>query len=431
MAIQDENSHYLTPEQLCIGLYIHLDLSWMDHPFTFSSFKIKSQDQIETLRRLGLEKIRYSPARSDTVPLPRQSVLPIGEIQPEPEVEASAEDIAEDMAQREAKRERIARLKARRAAIESCEKDFLSAAQVAKGLDRAIFSRPKDAAEAGARMVERMVDSLMTDKDIAIHLMNDRASGEEVYFHSLNVAVLALMLAKELGLSTEDIRTLGTAALFHDVGKAEIPDRILLKTEPLNRAEQTLYEQHCQWSVDAARKAGLSADILTIIGQHHEFCDGSGYPGKLKQKDIHPLARILALVNHFDMLCNRAIPADSHTPHEALALIFAQQRSKFDPQPLNTFIRCMGVYPPGSVVMLSNETYGLVVSVNSSRPLKPQVLVHVPGGRPEDAPIVDLEEEADLNISKSLKSAQLPRDALESLSPRKRLTYFFAPKDND
>ena len=280
-------------------------------------------------------------------------------------------------------------------------------------------------------MVGRMVDSLMTDKDIAIHLMNDRAGGEEVYFHSLNVAVLSLMLAKELGLSAEDIRTLGIAALFHDVGKAEIPDRILLKTEPLNRAEQTLYEQHCQWSIDAARKASLADETLTIIGQHHECCDGSGYPGKLKLKDIHPLARILALVNHFDSLCNRAITADSYTPHEALALIFAQQRNKFDPLPLNTFIRCMGVYPPGSIVMLSNEAYGLVVSVNSSRPLKPQVLVHVPGSPPEDAPIIDLEEEPDLNISKSLKSAQLPREVLESLNPRKHLTYFFAPKDND
>lgn len=122
---------------------------------------------------------------------------------------------------------------------------------------------------------------------------------------------------------------------------------------------------------------------------------------------------------------------DSHTPHEALALIFAQQRNKFDPQPLNTFIRCMGVYPPGSVVMLSNESYGIVVSVNSSRPLKPQVLLHVPGARPGDIPIIDLEEETEINITKSLKPSQLPRDAQDSLNPRKRLTYFFAPKDND
>ena len=91
----------------------------------------------------------------------------------------------------------------------------------------------------------------------------------------------------------------------------------------------------------------------------------------------------------------------------------------------------MGVYPPGSLVMLSNEAYALVVSVNSSRPLKPQVLVHVPGMPPEETPLIDLEQEADLNISKSLKPGQLPREAMECLNPRKRTPYFFAPKEDD
>jgi hypothetical protein len=80
---QEEPLHYIKPEQLRIGLFIHLDLSWMDHPFTFSSFKIKTQDQIETLRNLGLEKIRYSPVKSDSVPLPRHSQLPPLRVQPE------------------------------------------------------------------------------------------------------------------------------------------------------------------------------------------------------------------------------------------------------------------------------------------------------------------------------------------------------------
>lgn len=427
MTPTEESIHYIRPEQLRIGLYVHLDLSWMDHPFTFSSFKIKKDSEIDTLRRLGLEKIRYSPAKSDFPPLAPQTITAIAPAAPSttPDFDPA------DQAARDAKRERLMNLKQQRAAIERCEKDFLATAQTVRGLDRAIFSRPQESAAAGQRLVNKMLDSLMTDKDIAIHLMNDRAGGEDTYYHSLNVAVLALMLGKELKLSREEISTLGQAALFHDVGIIEIPDRILLKTEPLNRAEQTLYEQHCEWSVNACKKAGLSADIVTLVAQHHELCDGSGYPLRLRQNDIHPLARVLALVDHFDTLCNRPIPADSHTPHEALALMFSQQRTKFDALPLNTLIRCMGVYPPGSVVMLSNEAFAMVVSVNSTRPLKPQVLVHIPGTLPEEIPLIDLEKEPDLNISKSLKPGQLPRDALECLNPRKRMTYFFAPKDDD
>lgn len=427
--MSEEMNHFIRPEQLRVGLFIQLDLSWLDHPFTFSSFKIKSEEQIETLRRLGLEKIRYSPTKSDFPPLPST----LKEETPTTQAaEAIEPEISEaDLALRDAKQKRMQLLRQQRAAIESCEKDFLLTAHSVRGLDRAIFSRPRESAEAGSKLVNRMMDSLMTDKDIAIHLMNDRAGGEEMYFHALNVAVLALMLGKELQLSREEITLLGQAALFHDVGLIEIPDRIMLKTEPLNHAEQTLYEKHCEWSVNACKKAGLSEDVITLIAQHHEYCDGTGYPLKMRQKDIHPLAKVLTLVDHFDMLCNRPVQADSNTPHEALALMFSQQRSKFDALPLNTFIRCMGVYPPGSLVMLSNEAFALVVSVNSTRPLKPQVLVHVPGVPPEETPLIDLEREPDLNISKSLKPGQLPREARESLNPRKRTTYFFAPKDND
>ncbi len=428
MNTTEEMTHYIRPEQLCVGLYIHLDLSWMDHPFTFSSFKIQNENQIATLRRLGLEKIRYSPVKSDQAPAPAPTA-PTERV--ETATTPTTESIPADETAREAKRVRMQQLKAQRAAIEKCEKDFLSAAQTVRGLDRAIFSRPRESAAAGARLIGRMTDSLLTDRDIAIHLMNDRAGGCDVYHHALNVAVLALVLGKELKLSREEISTLGQAALFHDVGLCEIPDRIRLKTEALTRAEQSLFEQHCEWSVEACRKAELSRDVLTLISQHHELCDGSGYPKKLRQQDIHPLARTLALVDQFDTLCNGLQQGVAHTPHEALALMFSQLRNKFDSQPLNTFIRCMGVYPPGSLVMLSNEAYALVVSVNSSRPLKPQVLVHVPGMPPEETPLIDLEQEADLNISKSLKPGQLPREAMECLNPRKRTPYFFAPKEDD
>ena len=92
-------------------------------------------------------------------------------------------------------------------------------------------------------------------------------------------------------------------------------------------------------------------------------------------------ARIVALVNRYDNLCNPPVLAQALTPHEALSLLFAQARSKFDASMLNSFIRMMGVYPAGSVVQLTDERYALVMSVNSTRPLKPQRA----GARPADA----------------------------------------------
>ena len=138
-------------------------------------------------------------------------------------------------------------------------------------------------------------------------------------------------------------------------------------------------------------------------------------------------ARIVALVNRYDNLCNPNVPSHALTPHEALALLFAQGKSKFDATILGGFIKMMGVYPPGSAVQLTDERYALVVSVNSNRPLKPRVLVHDRAVPPDEALLLDLEAEPRLGIRRSLKPIALPREALDYLSPRPRIAYFFEP----
>ena len=97
---------------------------------------------------------------------------------------------------------------------------------------------------------------------------------------------------------------------------------------------------------------------MLIVQQHHELFDGSGYPQKLKGDAIHPLARIVAIANYYDELCNPSNLADAQTPHEALATMFAKLRTRFDSRLLQIFVRCLGGYPPGTVVQLSNGVIG-------------------------------------------------------------------------
>jgi hypothetical protein len=153
--------------------------------------------------------------------------------------------------------------------------------------------------------------------------------------------------------------------------------------------------------------------------------DGSGFPQQLSGKDLGRAGQVLALVNHYDRMCNPLHGADALTPHEALSVIFAQHKPKFDAVVLGAFIRMMGVYPPGSVVQLVNDRYALVISVNSSRPLRPRVLVHDPRVPADQALILDLESTPELGIRRSLRPSQMPREALDYLSPRKRICYFF------
>lgn len=412
---------YVTPAQLCVGLYIHLDLSWTEHPFTFSSFKIKSLEQIGTLQSLGLTRIRYIPAKSDGAPL----AVPAG---PAPEPEAAQSHDDDPLYQ--AKRDRVERLLAQQARVAACEREFLSSARAVKSINQNLFAKPEQARQEAEALVQAIADSMLTESDIAINLMKDKVGGEEVYFHSLNVTILAMMLAKELKAPPSAIKLLGMGAMFHDVGKLDIPDRIVRKTEALTKPELSLLQQHCAYGVETGRKLGLTNEALMIIAQHHELMDGTGYPKGLKGNDFFLLARIVAIVNTYDNLCNPAKVSAALTPHEALSLMYAQQRPKFDATPLTTFVRCMGIYPPGTIVVLSNDCVGMVVSVNSARPLKPTVLIYDPQVPRDKAILVELESEPEVSISRALKPQQLPQPIYDYLAPRRRLTYYFDSEAN-
>ena len=175
------------------------------------------------------------------------------------------------------------------------------------------------------------------------------------------------------------------------------------------------------------QKLMLDDEVLRIINEHHEYCDGSGYPRQLREAAIGRLSRLVCIANQFDNLCNPLNPRDGLSPHEALALMFKQYSARFDAVALKAFIRVMGVYPPGSLVQLDDQRYGLVLGINPNQPLKPTLIVYdaaVPKG---EALILDLTQEPRLGIAASLRPAQLPREALEYLNPRQQLTYFVEP----
>jgi len=165
--------------------------------------------------------------------------------------------------------------------------------------------------------------------------------------------------------------------------------------------------------------------VQLVIAQHHEMVDGSGYPKKLKGPEISLLARIIAVTNTYDNLCNPVNPAQSLTPHEALSSMFGLQRAKFDEKALATFVKCMGIYPPGTVVSLSDGSTGMVVAVNEGQALKPVVLLHDPSVPKEAAVMVDLEDTPGLSISRTIKASELDTSVLAYLAPHGRMTYYF------
>jgi putative nucleotidyltransferase with HDIG domain len=413
-------------DQVQIGLYVHLDLKWFQHPFAFSHFKVKTEDQLRILRGLGLTTVRVDPALSDG-PVPSPTAAPAQPVPAVP-VPVAPESSAESPVMA-AKREMMERIREQRENAARIEQAFVNTARAIRDIDRNLFSQPAETVRVAGKLIGQITDSILSAPELAINLMGDKLGGEEIYVHSLNVTMLSMMIARDIKLPHEVASLLGMGALFHDVGTKNIPDKVLNKLDAYNHAEQALVETHSHGGFEIAQKLGLAAPALAIIRDHHEMFDGTGYPRHLQGEAINILARIVAIANHYDELCNPRNPAESLTPHEALSLMFAKMRSRFDPKLLQVFIRCLGVYPPGTIVQLANGVVGMCVNVNTAKPTRPQVMIYEASVPREEAIVVNLETQPDLNIAKSIRPSQVPKDIYNYLSPRKRISYYFDAGD--
>jgi putative nucleotidyltransferase with HDIG domain len=407
-------SDMIAVEELRVGLFVHLDVGWTAHPFPLSSFKISAAEQIATIRSLGLKQVRWSPEKSDALVL----AAPAGVQAP---VRSAADEAAE--AERRARKQALAD---QRAAQLQCERQYTEAGRAWRQITDTVGTDPHAAGEHAATLTKALVDKMLGTREVCIRVLTQGA-GDRATAHALNVTIVALLTGRMFGLSEVDMVDLGLGAMLHDIGKLALPDRVRYVNDNSTMVEQQLYREHVAHGVTQGRKMGLSPGALLVIAQHHEHADGSGYPQKLNIDRMSHASRVVSLVNRYDNLCNPSMLSQAMTPHEALSLLFATGKQKFDTSMLNAFIKMMGVYPPGSTVQLTDERYAMVMSVNSGRPLKPRVLVHDPRTPRDEALYLDLDAHPDLGIRRSLKPALLPRAALDYLAPGQRVAYFFEP----
>ncbi len=427
-----DNTKLIAIDQVRIGMFIKLDLSWFQHSFPMSSFKITNENQIRELKALKLKHIRYVPEKTDLSAL-RADGTPVAEpvANPldKPLQESAAQSLQVFESIIEAKKARFEKLQKQREDIERCEAKFIEAAKVVRNIDKLIFSQPKETLQEAAKLVDSIADIFLNGNDAVMHLIQQKDGSEDLYFHSLNVSVLAMMLAFEMKCTEDQIKIIGKAALFHDLGKVNVPDQINKKTTPLTKVEQNFYELHTQYGVDVGIKAGMDKITLDVIASHHEYLDGSGFPKKLKGDAIRMPTRIITIANVYDNLCNHIDMNQSMTPHEALSLMYAHRRAQFDPLAMATLVKSLGVYPPGTLVKLSNDAVGLVMNVNVGLPLRPRIMVYDDEIPREDAIIIDLSAESkELAINSSIRPGLLPRAIYDYLNPRKRVNYYVDSK---
>jgi HD-GYP domain-containing protein (c-di-GMP phosphodiesterase class II) len=190
----------------------------------------------------------------------------------------------------------------------------------------------------------------------------------------MRVGVLSIAFGRFLGLPDADLELLGLAGMLHDVGKITTPSEILNKPGKLTPEEYDIMKQHSVLGKDVLEGVkGLEALVVDTAHYHHERVDGNGYPEKLDATLLHKFIRMVSVVDVYDAITSDRCYQQGRSAFEALKILFSETDKHFDKELVEVFIRMIGIYPPGTLVEMSNGEVGIVISSNPNSRLKPKV----------------------------------------------------------
>ena len=209
-----------------------------------------------------------------------------------------------------------------------------------------LFENPwmREGIRRSEKLVESTVDFLLHDETAFKHFLSVRSYDYYTYTHSVNVYVFSVALAARVGIDEmSDIVVLGTGALLHDIGMSLVDKRVVNKSGPLNAEELAAIKKHPVYGVEILREAGggMTEDCYSVVSQHHERCDGSGYPEGFSREKIHPYARLSAVVDVFDAMTTQRLYGEAFTSFTAFLTMKNEMRAGLDQNMFREFVQLM------------------------------------------------------------------------------------------
>lgn len=245
-------------------------------------------------------------------------------------------------------------------------------------------------------------------------VLNIRNKDEYLLEHSVAVSILMTMFAMYLKIDKDIINQLAIGAFLHDVGKIMVPDSILHKSDKLTDDEFYLMKSHASHSINIMRNtSGISAISLEVVSQHHEKLNGKGYPLGLKAEKISQYGRMISICDIFDALTSTRCYKAGRPQVKAFGILRAlAANGELDNTLVDNFIRCMGVYPVGSLVLLASNRLAVVESHNPKDPIRPNVrpFYHVSPKHFESSEGIDLSVESPEKIIKGVHADDFDLD---------------------
>lgn len=351
-------------KQLKIGMYIHdLSCDWMSHPFLISQFKLKSEAEIEKIINAGIHDVYIDTSKGlDAANAPTEDevkrdlhaeMLQLAGEKPAPQIRLT---VAEEM-------ERARQIKSQ---AHQLVRNVMQDARLGKAVEL----------EQVEPVVESITESILRNSGALIGLMRIKNKDDYTFLHSVSVCTLMVAFCRSVGLDNETTRQAGLGGLLHDTGKALVPDEILNKPGRLTDEEFDIIRKHPGDGHEILLKTPQIGPIpLDITLHHHERMDGSGYPHKLPGSEISTLAQMAAIVDVYDAITADRCYHKGMSATDALRKIFEWSKFHFNPQYVQAFMRCVGIYPTGTLVLLESGKLGVVTEQHESNLLQPKVKV--------------------------------------------------------
>lgn len=359
--------------QLKLGMYVsELDRSWLETDFAVQGMLMSSQKDIDAIAsysaHVWIDPLKQSAHSLELL----HTIISSNQVQ-------STQPLKIISLSQDAEKPRRVYEKITSAVEEHAAANILyvQGKTAIKKILNLVSERNEIAIEEARAIVNGCMESVIRNPDALMWMSKIREQDEYTAEHCLNVCILAMVFGRHLGLSEKEIVRLGLCGLLHDVGKMKMPLDILNKPEKLNVDEFNIIKQHTLLGYELLKESEhfIPPVVAEVAKSHHEQMDGSGYPFKAYAGNLDAMVRMISLVDAYDAMTSDRCYSKGKSNTDALKLIYEQKGRQFDEALALEFIRCIGIYPAGTIVQLMNNSVGVVIEINQQYRHLPRVLI--------------------------------------------------------
>jgi len=388
-------------EQLQMGMYINrLDRDWVGTPFPFQGFHLTSKDQHASLRKLCLHVF---------IDVERQ-------LSPQ----ALQRGIGEHLAPIRGNARYL-----NRTSLDDEAPNARKASDDALAFAERMITDARAGRKLSAQQVQDavgpIVQSVLRNADAFLWISSLLRRDSYLYSHAVNCSALCAAIGRHMGFVEDALIHLATGGMLLDIGKSALAESLLNSAEPLRADDLAAVRAHVQASLKIMDDAGIhNSAVRDMVLTHHERIDGSGYPERLTMTNIPLFGRIAAVIDSYDAMTSERPYRQAVSRHEALQQLYRAHQTLYQSEVVEQFLQCLGVYPTGSLVELSNGKVGIVMEQNQARRLQPRLLLLLDANKERYArfPEIDLLQHAQVNPQQPIRIVAALEPNAYGLDPR-------------